>query len=175
LVCNVICTYSCSWYVAFAHFAQTALHVLHISFCSLRLADAMTDTQVGETSTKVIGDSGPIDPRKFLRDLTEEEKAEYSALRGTKRKLDFRERFSAQKLGKGSAVQTSSMSDRQENVTIGQYQNFWQMVGTLGGMVNDPAAREFAMKLARRVCMACEKKGAPAIMWDKGTGAMAPF
>jgi len=149
--------------------------VLHISFCSLRLADAMTDTQVGETSTKVIGDSGPIDPRKFLRDLTEEEKAEYVALQGTKRKAAFRERFTTQKLGKGSAVQTSSMSDRQENVTIGKYQNFWQMVGTLGGMVNDPAAREFAMKVSRRVCMACEKKGAPAIMWDRSTGAMAPF
>ena len=160
------------------HILLKQSHVLHRSFCSLRFAEAILKSVINamaDSKMASVDDSGPVDPRKFLRDLTEEEKAEYGSLRGTKRKANFRERYTAQKLGKGSAVQTSSMSDRQENVTIGQYQNFWQMVGTLGGMVNDPAAREFAMKLARRVCMACEKKGAPAIMWDKSTGAMAPF
>jgi hypothetical protein len=114
----------------------------------------------------------------IMAGLSDEDAVKYKAIKGpgqNKRKAQIRLQLQSQKLGKASAVQTNTMSDKQEHFSVGTYMNYWQMVADLGGTVPSHEALLAAMKMASRVCAACEKMGAPAVMWDEHTGAMAPL
>ena len=109
--------------------------------------------------------------KNTMRNATPKEQAEYKAMSGygsTKKKADFRNMITAQKLEKAKATQKNTQASTQSDTKIGKYRNFWVIVEKEGGRMD----RETGMRVAHAICSHCEKKGAPAVMWDAAAGIM---
>ena len=106
-----------------------------------------------------------VDNQKFLRDLTDEEKTDYAAIKGPRaqqRKREFRDMLAVQKLKNCNASQQNVTSSSQSDTMVGTYRNYWMIVEKEGGLLN----KEFAMAVATNICKRCESKGPPAVMYD---------
>ena len=104
--------------------------------------------------------------QNFLRHCTDVQRAEYMAFTGpgcTTRKKEFRTLCETSRLKNGKASRQDTKSNTQTEQRVGVYRNDWVIAEKEGGLMD----RDTGMRVATAICTAAEKRGPPALMYDR--------
>jgi hypothetical protein len=138
------------------------------------IAASQCDTQVDRKTDleamvleQAIAD-GNVDPRKgagrrFVRELSKEDKIGYADCKGHEAKAAFRLQWAERKLQELNISRTHTKSYKHVDVTKGTYYSFGSLVESFG-ILYDRAA---AIKSAAKHALKCEKMGGKWISYDE--------